>query len=107
MREKKISWNDEHKKIKSPYFLISVYLVIERERERERVLKGWTKGNKRLMSFITRVPSKRAPHDRILYSSTVIYIYIYNIEFTGLATQRHYQPSNQKLKADTHLPNLP
>ena len=33
---KKISWNDEHKKIKSPYFLISVYLVIERERERER-----------------------------------------------------------------------
>ena len=33
---KKISSNDEHKKIKSPYFLISVYLVIERERERER-----------------------------------------------------------------------
>ena len=32
---KKISWNDEHKKIKSPYFLISVYLVIERDRERE------------------------------------------------------------------------
>ena len=32
---RKISWNDELKKIKSPYLLISVYLVIERDRERE------------------------------------------------------------------------
>ena len=44
---RKISWNNETKKIKSPYLLISVYLVIEREREREsyndkpKETKGW------------------------------------------------------------------